>query len=84
MTAIVPCDPLVQGWIAVILVLAYLGMFSARLTDPAFRDDFLDWMTWRDPLGVRFWKRNSFFGLATLAFLGTFGLLAALTSAYCP
>ncbi|EBA15040.1 hypothetical protein RSK20926_04132 [Roseobacter sp. SK209-2-6] len=49
-----------SGYLTIYLLLLCLS--------PRFRGDFLQWMTFRDPLGLRFWSRNFWFLIFTLAY----------------
>ena len=78
------CEPRSGDRQFVAAVLVLVGPFLIRLaTNRPFRDDFLDWLSWDDPFGFRFHKRNFGFLLMHLALFIGFCLSLLNSSAYC-
>ncbi|MCD9148229.1 hypothetical protein [Pseudophaeobacter flagellatus] len=48
------------GYLAAFLLLLWLSR--------QFRESFLDWITLKDPLGLRFWRQNILFAAFSLAY----------------
>lgn len=48
------------GYLALYLLLAWLS--------PRFRESLLDWLSLRDPFGLRFWRQNLLFAAFSLVY----------------
>lgn len=55
---------------ALIWIGGYLALWLLLvLLSPRFRESFFDWMRWRDPFGLRFWRQNLLFAAFSFAYL---------------
>jgi len=50
----------------VILFVAYVAVFLLGMCFRNFRDSYFEWMTFRDPLGMEFHKKNWWFTIFTV------------------
>lgn len=55
---------------ALLWILVYLAIWLMVLwLSSRFREDFVNWITLKDPFGFRFWRQNLLFAAFSLAYL---------------
>ncbi|MFT7593138.1 MAG: hypothetical protein ACI8R4_000450 [Paracoccaceae bacterium] len=50
----------------VFLFISYVAVFLLGMCFKNFRDSYFEWMTFRDPLGGKFWSKNWWFPFFSL------------------
>ena len=78
------CEPRSDERHVVAAVVVLVMPLLIRLVGRSFRNDLLGWITWDDPFGLRFYRRNIGFLLAWFALFIGFCLLLENSEAYCP
>lgn len=55
--------------------IVYLAIFIMGLRSRDFRSTFAEWMSFKDPLGLKFWTKNWWFLMITLFYFLAGGFL---------